>query len=177
MPTLRRLAVFASLDELAQPDELTAAHRIGSLIGENAITLIHGEALSGPLATVVETVRQAGGRLHPVEAAPVDQWQATVGAMADGFVGLPGGFATLEMAFAVWTWGPAGRDQPLGLLDQGNYYSALLRVATDDAVDRFVLESQRGRLILAKDAADLLRRMSDYRPPETRRDAPFDDDD
>ena len=168
--------MFASRNELAEPDELIAAHRIGSLLGENAMTLIYDGALSGPIGTVVETVRQAGGRLHPIEAPSVDVWRSEVGAMADGFVGLPGGFDSLEAAFDVWTWGGGGRQQPLGLLDQGDYYSALLRHGSDDAVDRFVVESQRGRLILAKDAADLLRRMSDYRPPETRRDTSYDDD-
>ena len=125
---------------------------------------------------LVDTVRQAGGRLHPIEAPPGEAWQAAVGAVADGFIGLPGGFASLETAFDVWTWGPAGREQPLGLLDHGDFYSGLLRNATDQAVDRFVQESQRGRLILAKDAAELLRRMSEYRPRETRRDTLFDDD-
>lgn len=173
---LRRLAVFASHDELAQPDELIAAHQIGNLLGENAIALIHGPVATGPLGTVAETIRRIGGQLHPIDTTPLERWQAEVGAVADGFLGLPGGFGSLEAAFDVWTWGPVGREQPLGLLDQGDYYSALLRHATDAAVDRFVLESQRGRLILTKDAADLLRRMSEYRPPETRRDAPFDDD-
>ena len=177
LTVLRRLAVFASRDELAQPDELTAAHGIGSLLGDNAMTLIYDGAASGPIGTVVETVRQAGGRLHPIEATPVEAWRAEVGAIADGFVGLPGGFESLEAAFDVWTWGGPGRQQPLGLLDQGDYYSSLLRHASDEVVDRFLLESQRGRLIVSKHATDLLRRMAEYRPPETRRDTQYDDDD
>ncbi len=168
--------MFASHDEPAQPDEVISAHQVGSLLGEKAITLIHGPVATGPLGTVAETIRRIGGQLHAIDSSPVERWRAEVGAVADGFLGLPGGFVSLEAAFDVWTWGPAGREQPLGLLDHGDYYSALLRHASDEAVDRFVLESQRGRLILTKDAADLLRRMSEYRPPETRRDAPFDDD-
>jgi hypothetical protein len=36
-------------------------------------------------------------------------------------------------------------------------------------VDRFVRESQRGLLVMATRAEEVLRRLADYRPPETRR--------
>jgi predicted Rossmann-fold nucleotide-binding protein len=173
---LRRVAVFAGRDDVVAPEELTSAHRIGTLLCENAVTVLFGGPPTGPLAALVETVTKAGGRPEAIDTA-LGGWRTELSARADGFVGLPGGFAALESAFDVWAWDPSRLDQPLGLLDEGDYFSKLLRFATDAAVDRFVQESQRGRLIVTKDASELLRRMKSYRPPETRRDLPALDDD
>lgn len=173
----RRIAVFAARAEVARPEELTAAHRIGLILGENAFTVRFAEPVAGPLATLVDTAERAGGRIERIAADQPD-WGRVLVEGADAFVGLPGGFATLDAAFDVWQWAPDRLDQPLGLLDEGDYFSALLRTATDAVVDRFVQESQRGRLVVTRDAAELLRRLTAYRPPETRRDHPvFDDDD
>jgi uncharacterized protein (TIGR00730 family) len=40
---------------------------------------------------------------------------------------MPGGIGTLEELFEVWTWRQIGyHDQPVGLLNVGGYYDALL---------------------------------------------------
>ena len=189
---LRRIAVVASTAEVASPNEQAAAYHVGRLLGENALALVYDGSPVGVIATVADAAAQYGGRLIGVtigEEQPVhdalterrtvtsaEQWRTAVVELVDAWLGLPGGFGSLDDAFAVWGW-PGARqgEQPLGLLDSGGYYSGLLRNASDQSVDRFVLESQRGRLIMATDAADLLRRLRDYRPPETRRDAPYED--
>jgi uncharacterized protein (TIGR00730 family) len=187
---LRRVAVFAGSGELSGPDELAAAQRVGRLLGENGIALIYDGSAVGTGGVVAEAAAVAGGRLIgvtlPTVAGPlrddlterrvagtITDWQTAIAAMTDAWLGLPGGFRSLDDALAVWTWGePSLREQPLGLLDDADYYSQLLRDATDAVVDRFIVESQRGRVIVSKSAAELLRRMAHYRPPETRRDQP-----
>jgi len=191
---MRRIAVFGRSGVLAGPDEMATGQRVGRLLGENGLTLVYDGSAVGVIGTVAEASAQAGGRLIGIarsdsseplredlaeqrSAATLEQWRSEVALLADAWLALPGAFESLEDAFAVWDWSDSGRpEQPLGLLDQGDYYSALLRHASDSAVDRFVLESQRGRLITAKQPGELLRRLADYRPPETRRDASFDDD-
>ena len=61
--------------------------------------------------------------------------------------------------------------KPCGLLNTGDYFTGLLEAVPDEVVERFVRETQRGRLIVNRDPAELLRAMGDYRPPETRRPA------
>ncbi|MBL8988710.1 MAG: LOG family protein [Gemmatimonadetes bacterium] len=190
---LRRLAVFGSRTELAGPDELAAAHRLGRLIGEQSVTVVSDGAPAGTLAVLVEAASKAGGRLIGVSVSDATEparadltehrrvadaaaWRSEIGSLAEAWLALPGAFENLEDAFALWAWtARPPKEQPLGLLDSADYYSSLLKTASDPAVDRFVLESQRGRLVVAKDPAELLRRLSEYRPPETRRDT-FDDD-
>ncbi len=182
---LRRIAVFAGQAELVSPDEVAAALQVGRLLGDNAVTLVFDSAATGMIVTVADTAAKNGARLLGIRlesqtagrsdlsedraAASIEAWREEVGRLSDAFVGIPGGFQSLGEAFAVWNWGGGSADRPLGLLDQGSYYSALLKEASDDVVDRFVIESQRGQLIVGTSAADLLRRLADYRPPEGRR--------
>lgn len=182
---LRRIAVFAGQAELVSPDEVAAALQVGRLLGENAITLVFDSSATGMIATVADTTVQSGGRLLGIRlgnhaaarsdlaedrmARSIDEWREEIGKLSDAFIALPGGFQSLGEAFELWHWGGGSADRPLGLLDQGGYYSALLKEASDDAVDRFVIESQRGQLVVGTSATELLRRLADYRAPEGRR--------
>ena len=189
---IRRVAVVAGRSEVASIDEQAAAYQVGRILGEHSIGLVFDGSAHGVIATVADEIARHGGRLigimikghGPVRddlterrtAPDLTQWQADMVGLTEAWLGLPGGFASLAEAFAVWDWpGVRSSEQPLGLLDSGGYYSALLKSASDGDVDRFVLESQRGRLIVATSAEDLLRRLADYRPPETRRDSFFED--
>lgn len=182
---MHRIAVFAGRSEIDTPDAFASAHRIGQLLGESRRTVIYDGCLVGPINTLVAAAKGAGSRIVSVmvgDAPALDdqierrtigtpaEFGAAVRLLADAFLALPNGFPSLEEALAVWDWSlPRRQEQPLGLLDLGNYYSDLLKQASDGAVDRFVRESQRGQLIVSSDSVDLLRRLAEYRPPETRR--------
>ncbi|MEZ4455080.1 MAG: LOG family protein [Gemmatimonadales bacterium] len=188
---MRRIAVIAGTAELPTPDEQAAAFHLGRLLGEHSLTLVFDGSAEGVIATVADSCLQHGGRLIGItvpgaasrpdlterrEADSPDAARAQTVELVDAWIGLPQGVGSLDEAFAVWDWpGLRRSEQPLGLLDSGGYYSGLLKTASDDGVDRFVRESQRGRLVVSTSAEDLLRRLADYRPPETRRDAPYED--
>ncbi|MSR02930.1 MAG: hypothetical protein EXR94_09385 [Gemmatimonadetes bacterium] len=190
---IRRLAVITSQAEVATPDERSVAHRVGRLLGENGITLVFGGSAVGAAGAVAEAVAGAAGRLIGVvvesgvpvrpdlterrEAGSLEEQRSIVASLADGYLALPGGFDSIEAALHTFDQtGGRGTEQPLGLLDEGEYYSKLVGLAPDPVLDRFFTETQRGRLVVAKSPTELLRRLTGYRPPETRRDQPFDDD-
>ena len=190
---IRRLAVVTSQAEVAVPDELRAGHRVGRLLGENGITLVFDGSAVGAAGAVAEAVAAAGGRLVGVvvesdlpvrpdlterrEAGSLEEQRSIIATLADGYLALPGGFDSIETALGVFDRSAGrGTEQPLGLLDEGEYYSRLVGLAPDSVLDRFFTETQRGRLVVGKSPAELLRRMTEYRPPETRRDQPFDDE-
>jgi len=172
---IRRVAVFGSQSEVDTPDAFAAAFEVGRLLGDQGIAMLYRGTEVGPIATAADRTRAAGG--EAIDFPSEEAFRAEVAARADAILGLPGGFPTLEDGFAVWGWSTdSTREQPLGLLDMGGYYSNLLRQASDGAVDRFVRESQRGLLVMSNDTEDLLRRLADYRSPERRRrEAPGDD--
>ena len=186
---LRRVCVFCGSSPGARPEYAEAAAAVGRLLAEQSITVVYGGASVGLMGVLADAALAAHGRVIGVmpEAmaslehahrgltelrivASMHERKAEMADLADGFLALPGGLGTLEELFEIWTWGNLGYHQkPCGLLNIADYYTSLLKFVDDMVVERFVRETQRGMLIVDRDAASLLRAMADFRPPETRR--------
>jgi len=167
---LRRVAVFAGSTAAQRPEYADAAVRTGRLLAENGITLLTEGITTGLTETVAEAARAGGGVVVHMPRDPV------MVEKADGFLALPQGIANLDELFQLWSWRHGGdAERPTGLLNVGGYFTGLLKDESDEAVERFVRESQRGMLIVDPDPESLLRAMADFRPPETRRLHPLDD--
>ncbi|HEV8355156.1 MAG TPA: LOG family protein [Gemmatimonadales bacterium] len=142
MPLRRVCLLSGSSPSGTRPEYAEAALEVARLLAEHGITVVYdggATGLPGPTAD-----------------------------LADGFLALPGGLETLAELFEML--GRAGAaEKPCGLLNTGDYFTSLLRSEGDEVLTRFVRESQRGMLIVDRDAGALLRAMADYRPPETRR--------
>jgi predicted Rossmann-fold nucleotide-binding protein len=165
---LRRVCVLCGSSTEAPAEYAEVAARVGRLLAENSIAVVHGGAAPGLLAALADAALAAGGM---VMDAPPEEWPD----LCDGFLALPGGVDTLEELFRVWgTDSPRERQKPCGLLNTADYYTALLRAVDDAGVERFVRETQRGMLIVDRDPAALLLAMAEFRPPETRRYQPPD---
>jgi predicted Rossmann-fold nucleotide-binding protein len=180
---LRRVAVFASTTEVATPDEQATAQQVGRRLADRAVTLVVAAEATGPARTTAETALAAGGRVVGVGVGTVDeagftetrrvedadQQRREMLMLADAVLALPGAFERLDEVLALWDAAVSGSSLPIGLLDEAGYYSTLLQRAGDEDLDRFVRESQRGMLALSRSLDDLLTRLDDFRPPETRR--------
>jgi len=192
---LHRVCVFCGSSPGARPEYADAASAVGRLLATSGITLVYGGASIGLMGVLADATLQAGGRvIGVIPRALVDQEIAHAGLtelrvvetmherkaemadLSDGFLALPGGLGTLEELFEIWTWGNLGYHQkPCGLLNTSEYYTSLLKFVDDMVVEKFVRETQRGMLIVDRDAETLLRAMAEFRPPETRRLQPRDD--
>ncbi|HEV8613007.1 MAG TPA: LOG family protein [Gemmatimonadales bacterium] len=159
---LRRVAVLGGTNSNAPAEQGEAASVVGRLLAEQGIRLLHGDRLVGPAAALVTAFRSAGGI-----AGSLDLTDYAEG--ADGFLVLPGGPLGVKELFARYLDRPAADEAPCGLLNTLEYFTGLLKATDDDLVERFVRETQRGRLIVDRDPIQLLRAMLDFRPPETRR--------
>jgi predicted Rossmann-fold nucleotide-binding protein len=183
---LRRVVVLARASELASPDELAAAQRVARRLAETGITVVcTGEAL-GPVGTVARVALEAGGTVVGVVLAHLADELVQPGlserrsvadaagqrgellALGDATLALPGAFPGLAEVFGFQSSDPA-RERPIGLLDEGAYYSTLLGAADDQALEQFIKHSQRGAVTLGRDLDELLLRLGEFRPPETRR--------
>jgi predicted Rossmann-fold nucleotide-binding protein len=139
---LRRVCLFAWSGPGARPEYAEAAELVARLLSEHAITVVYDGAPAG--LTDLHADR------------------------ADGFLALPGGLGSIGELFEAWGR-PGAAEKPCGLLNAANYFTTLLQSENDEVLDRFVRETQRGMLIVDRDAGELLRAMADYRAPETRR--------
>ena len=145
---LRRVGLLSGSSLGGRPDYAEAGLEVARLLAENGIAVVYDGGTTG------------------LEAATAE--------LADGFLALPGGLETLADLFEMLSR-PGAAGKPCGLLNTGDYFTSLLRSEGDEVLTRFVRESQRGMLIVDRDAGALLRAMADYRPPETRRLEPRDE--
>jgi predicted Rossmann-fold nucleotide-binding protein len=119
------------------------------------VVLLEGETTKSSFPDDVERLR---GALVSKGIGVVDEG-------GDGLIALPGGVPALDILLNQLD----GNDRPCGLLNTSDYYTDLLKTTSDSVVDRFVRESQRGRLIVQRDPQALVQAMVEYLPPETRR--------
>ena len=159
---LRRIAVLGGNDPAAAPAHLAAAEELGRLFAQQGITLLYAGDTEGPIAGLAASVSSANGR---AVVLPIEE----LAERAEGFLALPGGHDELGALLDRCLQGPPSAELPCGLLNTASYFTDLLKQMADDLVERFVRETQRGRLIVQRNPAELLQAMEDFRPPETRR--------
>ena len=76
---------------------------------------------------------------------------------ADAFLALPGGIGTFEELFEVWTWRQLGyHDKPVGLLNLGGYYDALLAFLKTSVDHGFMSDWQMDLVRVGSDLPGLL---------------------
>jgi uncharacterized protein (TIGR00730 family) len=153
-----------------------AARTLGRAIGERGWQLVYGGGRVGLMGEVADATLAAGGRvvgvipeslqrlevghtglteLHVVQT--MHQRKQMMAERAQAFIALPGGIGTLEELYEVWTWRQLGyHDQPIGLLNTGGYYDALLRFMDHTVAEGFLSAAQRQTLLVSDDPLNLL---------------------
>lgn len=140
------LCVYCGSQPGQDPQHTQAAQDLGRWIGEHRGQLVYGGGCNGLMGITAEATRASGGRVVGViptslverewanhacdELLVVDTMHERKRIMAersDAFMALPGGIGTFEEFFEVWTWRQLGyHDKPVGLLNMGGYYDAML---------------------------------------------------
>ena len=86
--------------------------------------------------------------------------------LSDGFITLPGGTGTMDELWEAMSWAQLGyHGDPVGLLNIGGYYDALVAWVDHAAAVGFIRPQHRGILIVGGALAALLAGMATHRPP------------
>jgi uncharacterized protein (TIGR00730 family) len=158
-----RLCVFCGSNVGSDAAFVETAVALGHEMGRRGIGLVYGGGEVGLMGAVADGVLAANGevigviprslveaeiahtRLTRLEVTEsMHQRKARMAELADGFIGLPGGFGTFEEIIEVLTWNQLGLlAKPVVFLDVAGFYAPLLAFF-DRAVDaRFVRASHR----------------------------------
>jgi uncharacterized protein (TIGR00730 family) len=153
-----------------------AAQRFGRRLGERGLALVYGGAQVGLMGTLADAALAASAKVtgilpralssqeiaHPgltelVLTEGLHARKAEMGARAQAFVALPGGFGTLDELFEALTWQQLRlHNRPVGLLEVDGYFSRLLSFL-DGAVEAGLLAAEdRARLKTHQDSDALL---------------------
>jgi uncharacterized protein (TIGR00730 family) len=179
MTRLFSLCVYCGSRSGLQPAHARTASEVGRRIGERGWMLVYGGGRAGLMGLLADAALDAGAtvvgvipkalmvrelghqglaELHVVET--MHQRKQIMAERSDAFLALPGGIGTLEELFEVWTWRQLGyHDKPVGLLNAGGYYDALLDFLQATGRAGFVPADQLGLLQVEREPAPLLDRL------------------
>jgi len=152
------------------------AAEVGRWIGENDGQLVYGGGNAGLMGIVADETLLAGGtvvgvipnalvarelakrdctELHIVEN--MHERKRMMAERSNAFLALPGGIGTMEEFFEVWTWRQLGyHDKPVGLLNVGGYYDALLTFLDSTVTHEFMSDWQMDLVRVGNDVQSLL---------------------
>lgn len=162
------------------PAHAHAARAVGREIAQRGWQLVYGGGNVGLMGIVADAALTGGApvigviprslmerevghpglsELHVVET--MHQRKQGMAERADAFLALPGGIGTFEELFEVWTWRQLGyHDQPIGLLNVGGYYNALVGFIQQTVDAGFVSDGTRAMLEIGDEPSALLDRLA-----------------
>jgi uncharacterized protein (TIGR00730 family) len=166
MPHLRAVAVFCGSSSGNRESYEAVARECGSTLARRGIELVYGGGAVGLMGVLADACLADGGRVVGVMPAGLFSREVghtgvtelhEVGSMherkrlmydlADGFLGLPGGYGTLEEVAEVTTWAQLGlHAKPVALVDVEGFWTGLV-TQLDHMVDAGFLKRANRRLI------------------------------
>lgn len=182
---MKRVCVFAGSSAGVRPDYAIAARALATACAERGLGIVYGGGSVGLMGVLADTALAAGAEVIGVIPAPLatkelahaglselrvvesmHERKATMNALADGFVALPGGLGTFEETLEVLTWAQLGiHAKPVGVLNVAGYYDGLLRWLAHAVGEGFIRREYVGLLILADEPDELLDRFAAWTPP------------
>ena len=182
---MTRLCVFCGSTPGVNPVFREAARALATELLARRVGLVYGGGATGLMGALADAMLAGGGevvgviprglmtaelahaglsRLHVVDS--MHERKALMTRLADGFVALPGGLGTLEETLEVLTWAQLGiHRKPVGLLNVRGYWDALLRLLAHAVAEGFVRPEHGGLLLIGGTPAELLDRVTTWRPP------------
>lgn len=182
----RAICVYCSSSNNVGQEFFDAARSLGRAIARNGYALVYGGTKVGLMGTVADAAIEEGGRaigvipeaLHAkgiahdglaelIVTRDMRERKAVMESRATAFVGLPGGFGTLEEIFEIITLKQLQyHDKPVTLLNVAGFYDPLVTLIEHIYAHRFAKPDYRQFYHITPDVADLFRYLGAYQPPD-----------
>jgi uncharacterized protein (TIGR00730 family) len=184
---VKRIAIYCGSATPADTIYINAARDVGANLARRGIGVVYGGGRLGLMGAVADAALDAGGEvIGIIPQALVDAEVAHRGCtelrvvtgmherkalftdLSDGFITLPGGVGTMDELWEAVSWSQLGyHEKPVGLLNVGGFYDALITFNEHMKAVGFI-RPQHGGILLADTSLDgLLAQMTAYRPHET----------
>jgi len=151
---------------------------------KNQISLVYGGANVGLMSILADTMLKGGGKVTGVMpeslvrkevahagltemkiVANMQERKLLMAKFSDAFITLPGAFGTMDELFEILTWNQLGFiRKPIGILNAGGYFDALLELLDHSVSEKFLRQEHRDLLIVDKEVHSLFEKLRDYHP-------------
>jgi uncharacterized protein (TIGR00730 family) len=182
---VKRICVFAGSNAGGRPAYAATARTLAAVCAARGLGIVYGGGSVGlmgvladaALAAHVEVIGVIPRPLATKElahagltelrvVASMHERKATMNALADGFIALPGGLGTFEETLEVLTWAQLGiHGKPVGVLNVEGYYDGLRHWLSHAAGEGFVRREHLALLLFADSPAELLDRFAAWTSP------------
>jgi uncharacterized protein (TIGR00730 family) len=182
---VKRVCVFCGSSTGARADYADAARALAAELARRQLGLVYGGGSVGIMGVLADAALAAGVEVIGVIPRPLasrellhagltelrlvasmHERKATMAALADAFIALPGGLGTLEELLEMLTWSQLGiHDKPLALLNVVGYWDALVQLLDHAARERFVRPEYLAFLVTADTPGALLDRLTSWNAP------------
>jgi len=173
--SFKRVGVFCGSSRDVDEVYFAAARHVGEDLARRGIGVVYGGGKIGLMGAVADAVLEAGGEaigvipesLRALEVGhegltelfvveSMHARKAMMAQMSDAFIGLPGGWGTLEELAEVTTWTQLNYHlKPVGLLNVAGYYDRLLGFIRHAADEGFIRPPHR-ELVCSAGTLDVL---------------------
>jgi len=180
-----RLCVFCGSSAGARPEYAEAARDLAAELARRRLGLVYGGGSVGIMGILADAALAAGVEVIGVIPRPLasrelahagltelklvesmHERKATMAALADGFVALPGGLGTLEEILEILTWAQLGiHTKPVAALNTAGYWDSLARLLGHAIGEGFVRREYAALMLFADTPAELLDLMLAWTPP------------
>ncbi|MGY4536187.1 uncharacterized protein (TIGR00730 family) [Mucilaginibacter sp. UYNi724] len=185
---MKAICVFCGANFNGDPQLKQAVELLADVMVNKNIQLVYGGGNVGVMGLLADAVLGRGGevigviprflmdkevghtgitKLHIVDN--MHQRKQMMNDLCDGIIMLPGGFGTLEEFFEVLTWLQLGlHNHPVGILNTGGFYDALLTQMDVMVQQRYLKPANRELVLTCADPIELVDLMEkiDIKPDE-----------
>ena len=171
----KRIAVYCGSSNKVHTSYIDLAFQIGQRIATKGIGIVYGGGNVGLMKAVADGALNKGGdvigvipkRLETLELAHPDltklfvtqgmhERKALMAQLADGFIGLPGGYGTMEEIMEVITWTQINiHAKPIGLLNVKGFYDGIVHWVDHATKEGFIQPAHR-KLLCSHSSLDVL---------------------
>jgi len=186
---MKRLCVFAGSAIGQRPEYAEAARDLAVEVARRGLGLVYGGGSVGLMGVLADAALAAGAEVIGVipraiaskelahagltELRLVDtmhERKATMAALVDAFLALPGGLGTFEETLEMLTWSQLGvHAKPVGVLNACGYYDGLVRWLSHAVREGFLQRENLGLLLFGDTPTQLLDALETWRPPPAPR--------
>lgn len=178
----KAICVYCSSSDALAPAFFDAARALGVMLAQQGHTLVYGGAYVGLMGALARAVHEQGGRVvgvipeHMLAQAYHDADELVVtrdmrerkkvmAEHADAFIGMPGGFGTLEEVLEVLTLKQLQlHSKPIALLNTLGFYDHLVSLFEHMYSAQFAKPAYRQLYYVAEDAPGVMSYIDAYAP-------------